>query len=55
MTPAGHLIVIDPEGAEIAASRVRIAADMPREQFERIRAELEAGMGPGCYVEFRGD
>ena len=49
----GYLLVIDAEGGEIPESRREVPATMDREQALVIRAELQRGLGEGCFVEFR--
>jgi hypothetical protein len=50
--PPGYLVVIDAEGSEITDSR-RDVSGLTHEQALRVRAELEAAMGPDCHVEFK--
>jgi hypothetical protein len=50
--PSGYYVVVDAEGAEVANSRRKVTG-LSRELELRIVAELEAGMGPDCHVEFK--
>ena len=52
MVKRPYLVVIDLDGAEIAESRRHIGG-WSHDRAVRLRAELEATMGPGCSVQVR--
>ncbi len=53
MVKRPYMVVIDPDGAEIAQSRRHIGA-WSHSRALKLREEMEAAMGDGCSVEVRG-
>jgi len=47
------MVVIDPDGAEVAHSR-RSVAGWSHDRAVKLREEMEAAMGEGCSVQVRG-
>ena len=49
--PPGYMVVIDADGAQVPGSR-RDVTGLTVAESQQVRRELEAAMGPDCYVEF---